>query len=282
MSNKTSQKEKAELFHQLHHSGEMLVFPNIWDSLGAALMQDLGYQAIATASAAIAYSNGYDDGENIPFADLLPLLKRITGAVNIPVTADIETGYANNTDELKKNIELLLETGIVGINFEDSDKTTNKLFPIEYQCEKIRSIKAAGAAQHIPIFINARTDVYVKGNDFWDEAAKLDETIKRGKAYLEAGADCIFPILVDRRSSIQTLISTLNCPINIIALGAVPPLKVLSEMGIARVSVGPGFLKATVRTMKDLAGKLKNYEGLEDITGNEITSTYLKELVKRT
>src|SRR5882757_6609380 len=138
MSNKISQKEKAELFHRLHHAGEMLVFPNIWDPLGAALLEGLGYPAIATASAAIAYSNGYDDGENIPFADLLSLLKRITNAVNIPVTADIETGYASNNDELKQNIELLLETGIVGINFEDSDKMTNKLLPIEIQCEKIK------------------------------------------------------------------------------------------------------------------------------------------------
>ena len=135
-----SQKSKAEIFRGLHHS-EMLVLPNIWDSLGAALLEKLAYPAIATASASIALVNGYNDGENIPFTDLLVLLKKITSSVNIPVTADIESGYANTNTELQKNIELLIETGIAGINIEDSDKKNNTLFPTEIQCERINLIK---------------------------------------------------------------------------------------------------------------------------------------------
>src|SRR5688572_17999542 len=103
-----SQKAKAKLFKELHHSGNILVLPNIWDPLGAALLRSLGYPAIATASASVAFTNGYDDGEHIPFRDILMLLSKITASVNLPVTADIESGYASTQEDLQKNIELLL------------------------------------------------------------------------------------------------------------------------------------------------------------------------------
>jgi 2-methylisocitrate lyase-like PEP mutase family enzyme len=276
-----SQKAKAELFWELHHSGKMLVLPNIWDSLGALLLEKLTYPAIATASASIALVNGYNDGENIPFTDLLILLKKITGSVNIPVTADIESGYANTNTELQKNIELLIETGIAGINFEDSDKKNNTLFPIEIQCERIKLIRKVAAEMGIPLFINARTDVYIKGKDFVSEEEKFNETVTRGKAYKDAGADGFFPILMIQKTAIQNLMAELNCPINIIAIAGVPDLKTLHEMGVARVSLGPGFLKIAIRTMKEIAEKLKNYEGIEEITGNEITTDYLKNLLDK-
>ena len=276
-----SQKAKAELFRALHHNGKMLVLPNIWDTLGAALLENLSYPAIATASASIAFANGYDDGENIPFTDLLILLKKITASVNIPVTADIESGFANTNTELQKNIELLIETGIVGINLEDSDKKNNKLFPIEIQCERINLIKKVATETGIPLFINARTDVYLKGKDFVNDEEKLNETVKRGKAYINTGADCFFPVLMTQKAAIQNLIAELNRPINIIAIAGAPDLKTLNEMGVARVSLGPGFLKIAIRTMKDIAERLKNYEGIEEITGNEITTDYLKKLVDK-
>ena len=119
--NRSTQAEKAKQLHQLHHSGKLLILPNIWDVLGAKLLEDLGYEAIATASAAVAYSNGYNDGENIPFSEVLHILQRIAGSVNVPVTADIESGFAANDNELEKNMRQLIETGIVGINVEDTD-----------------------------------------------------------------------------------------------------------------------------------------------------------------
>ena len=274
-----SQKAKAKLFRELHHNG-MLVLPNIWDSLGAALLEKLTYPAIATASASIAFVNGYNDGENIPFNDLLVLLKKIASSVLIPVTADIESGYANTIAVLQKNIELLIETGIVGINIEDSDKKNNTLYPIEIQCERINLIKKVTAEKDIPLFINARTDVYVKGKDMSEEE-KFSETVKRGKAYIDAGADCFFPILMKQKTAIQNLIAELDCPINIIAIAGVPDLKTLNELGVARVSLGPGFLKIAIRTMKEIAEKLKNYEGLVEITDNEITTDYLKNLLNK-
>ena len=276
-----AQKAKAELFRELQHNGKMLVLPNIWDPLGAALLEKLNYPAIATASASIAYANGYHDGENIPFADLLRLLKKITGSVYVPVTADIESGYADTNTGLQKNIELLIEAGVVGINFEDSDKKDNALFPINIQCERINLVKKVAAKTGTPLFINARTDVYIKGKDFESEEEKFNETVKRGKAYKDAGADCFFPILMTQKTAIQSLVTELNFPINILAIAGVPNLKTLKEMGVARVSLGPGLLKIAIRAMKEIAEKLKNYEAIEEITGNEVTSDYLKDLIDK-
>lgn len=274
-----SQKQKTERFRKLHHNGKMLILPNIWDTLGALLLENLDYPAIATASASIAFVSGYDDGENIPFADLLKLLKKIAGSVNIPVTADVESGFANCSNNLQKNIELLIETGIVGINIEDTDKKNNNLFPIKTQCQRISLIKKVAAETGIPLFINGRTDVYLKGKDFGSEKEKFNETLKRGKAYMNAGADCFFPVLMTQKTSIQNIITELNCPVNIIAIAGVPDLKTLNELGVARVSLGPGFLKTAIKAMKEIAEKLKNYEGIEEITANEITTDYLKRLV---
>ena len=273
------QQSKAISFRQLHHSKKMLVLPNIWDPLGAALLEKLSYPAVATASASIAYSNGYRDGENIPFNELLMLLKKITRSVQIPVTADIESGFAATSIELEKNARLLLETGIAGINFEDSDKVNNTLYPLEVQCERIRLVRKVAEENGIPLFINARTDVYVREVNVSGEEEKFSETVKRGKAYIEAGADCFFPILVTQKSIIENLVAALNCPLNIIAIAGVPDLKTLAEIGVARVSVGPGYLKTAIRKMKEVAEKLLDYEGLEEITENEITSDYLKMLV---
>src|SRR5215470_7542584 len=124
-----NQRQKAEQFRDLHHSGKLLVLPNIWDPLGALLLESLGFRAVATASASVAFSNGYDDGENIPFSLLLTLLKRIAGCVNIPVSADVESGFATDEVGLRNNLRQLIETGIVGINIEDTDKKTNSLLP---------------------------------------------------------------------------------------------------------------------------------------------------------
>jgi len=281
MTNNKIQQTKALLFHELHHSGKMLVLPNIWDPLGAALIESLAYPAIATASASIAFTNGYIDGENIPFSEVLIQLSKIVKGVNIPVTADIESGYANTDAKLQKNMKMIINTGIVGINIEDTNKQSGNLYTIERQCQRIRLIRKVSEDMGIQLFINARIDVYIKGNTFVTEEEKFEETIKRGEAYVNAGADCIFPILMKQKHEIRNLISVLKCPVNILALPGVPDLESLNEIGVARVSLGPGFLKIAIKSMKQLAEKLKNYEGLDEILGNEITSNYLVNLITK-
>lgn len=279
MTNNTDQQIKAKQFHKLHHAGKMLVFPNIWDPLGAALLEDIGYPAIATASASVAFTNGYTDGENISFDYFLPLLTRIVNSVTIPVTADIESGYASDDTQFKKNIKQLISTGIVGINIEDTDKKSNTLLAVEFQCDRIRSIKNISAEMGVPLFINARTDVYIHGNE--PTESKLIKTIERGLAYKNAGADCFFPIAIRQKNEIKEVVQQLQMPVNILFLVGVPEFSILNEMGVARVSLGPGFLKIAIKAMKDIAIKLKDYNGLSVVIGNEITSDYLNTLVRK-
>jgi len=276
-----NQQEKGKQFSQLHHSGKLLVLPDIWDCLGATLLENLGYPAVATASASIAFTNGYDDGEKIPFEDLLSILNKITDRINIPVTADIESGYAENENQLEKNIQQLLETGIVGINIEDTDKKNNSLLPLAFQCQRIKLIKYVAEKHNVPLFINARTDVYTRGKDFNTAETRFEETIKRGLAYKEAGADCFFPLAMHNENEIQKAVRLLQMPINILIIPGVPELNVLHEMGVARVSLGPSFLKIAIRAMKNLAIRLQKHEGLQDIVENEITSDYLRNMVNK-
>ncbi len=280
-ANTFTQAEKAKLFYDLHHLGKLLILPNIWDVLGAKLLQDLGYPAIATASASVAYSNGYNDGENISFTEVLFILKKITASVNVPVTADIESGYTDNEMELEQNIRQLIETGIVGINIEDTDKKTKTLLPAEVQCAKIKLIKKVSAEMNAPLFINARTDCFIHDKIFDSPQSRLEETIKRGIAYKAAGADCFYPILFQKEDEIKAIVEEVDMPVNIIPVPGIPSLNVLEEIGVARVSLGPSFLKYAVKAMKDLAIKLQSHEGLEDITTNDITSEYLKHLVTK-
>ena len=280
MFNLKTQQAKAKIFRDLHHNGKLLVLPNIWEPLGAALIENLGFPAIATASASIAFTNGYDDGENISFNDLIKLLEKITAAVDIPVTADIESGYANTETELSKNIERLIQSGIVGINIEDYNKKEDTFFDVERQCERIRLIRNISADNGVPLFINARTDVYSKAQHLTDKE-KFEEAVKRGRAYMQAGSDCFFPLAIKNREDIQQLITELHCPVNIIAVPGLPDLQTLQDLGVARVSLGPSLLKIAIRAMKEMALKLKNYQGLEEITGNEITTDYLKSLINK-
>ena len=276
--NLQSQKEKT--FYQLHHNDEILVLPNIWDPIGAILLQDLGYKAVATASASIALSNGYQDGEKFPLDELLLVLKRIVNSVSIPVTADVESGYAKNNSELKENIKKLIDTGIAGINFEDSKHDEQKLFTKEEQAEKINLIRKTATEMGSSLFINARTDVFIKGNNFSNEE-KVAEAITRGKSYKAAGADCLYPIFLKEKESIVTIMKETSLPVNILMVSGVPDFSTLKEIGLARISLGPGFLKYAINPMKNIAEKLLNYEGMEDITSNPITTDYLNQLISK-
>lgn len=229
----------------------------------------------------MAYAEGYKDGEFTPFNELLLRLTKIANSVNIPVTADIESGYASTDQQLKENIKLLIATGIAGVNIEDTDKETNALFSTEMQCNRIQIIKNTATEMGISLFINARTDVYIQGTKFVTDQAKLDETLLRGAAYKKAGADCIFPIAIRQEEHIKKIVEQLQMPINILTIPGIPTIQILKEIGVARVSLGPSFLKIAIKAMKKIAIKLKNYDGLPEIIENEITSDYLKDLVNK-
>jgi 2-methylisocitrate lyase-like PEP mutase family enzyme len=280
MQKQKTQQDKAKEFKALHHNGELLILPNIWDALGARMLEELGYRAIATASASVAFTHGYDDGEKIPMSDALARISQISKSVNLPVTADFESAYADNDTQLQKNIEALLQTGAVGLNFEDYDRKTGSLYPVDIQCKRVGVIRTVADRAGIPLFINARTDVYLHGN-LYNGEQRLDETINRGKAYLDAGADCLFAPGMKAKEELSMLVHAVKLPVNIMAIPGIPDFDTLKDIGIARISLGPGFLKIAIGAMRDLAVKLNGYEGLDEILENEITTEYLRNLVKK-
>jgi 2-methylisocitrate lyase-like PEP mutase family enzyme len=281
MTTKPTQKEKALKLYALHHTGKLLILPNIWDALGALLLENLEFPAVATASASVAFANGYNDGEQIPFDEVLMRLKQIADSVDIPVTADIESAYATSDAELRENIGLLLDTGIVGINFEDTNIKTNTLYSLEEQCHRIRIVQEVAQERNIPLFINARADVLIHGGLFASGEAKFEEILRRGLAYKELGVGCFYPILMNKEEDIKRLVAAMDFPMNILTFQGIPSLKTLEEIGVARISLGPAYLKTALKSMKDMALKLKNYEGLSEIINNDVTSDYVKGLMNK-
>lgn len=251
-----SQSEKADLLKKLHHSGKMLVLPNIWDAAGAVLLENLGYPAVATASAAIARAHGYEDGERIPFDFLLGIVAQIVKAVSVPVTVDIEAGYAADNELLKSNIRRLIAAGVAGINIEDSDVRSRELLPVDEQVEKLKVIGRVAERENTRLFINARTDVFLLNPEL-PEDQKLALAIERGRAYVEAGADGIYPIFATEEGTLKTLVNALKVPINVIAKTNAPDLDILQRLGVARVSFGPNVHRATLLSMEALLKDVK-------------------------
>ena len=173
--------EKAKRLLELHNNGELLILPNVWNPIGARVLESKGYPAVATASAAIAESLGYQDGENLKFETMLDVVGRIARSVEAPVTADIESGYGDTIDELKNSIQRVIEEGVVGINIEDSLEEGRALREIEEQCERIRLVREVANDLGIHLVINARTDGYLS-NTLHSKEDKLIESTKRAEA----------------------------------------------------------------------------------------------------
>jgi 2-methylisocitrate lyase-like PEP mutase family enzyme len=261
----SAQIAKAERLRTLHHAGRILVLPNIGDPGGARMMEHLGYPAVATASAAVAWSLGYNDRQQITLDAMLDVVGRVARAVQIPITADMEWGYAEQPEDVAENMRRVLRAGAVGINLEDSIREGEILFPIEFQCARIRAVREMARQEGIPLFINARTDV------FWPVVPgtpeeKFDEAVRRARAYREAGGDCFYPILLGDLITIRRLYEAIQMPINIIALTSGGGLRELEDAGIARVSLGPSLMWATLTLMRNIAASLQNYGSFEPFT----------------
>lgn len=235
MSTKT-QIAKTQLFRQMHDRSQVLLLPNAWDAGSARVFAAADAAAIATTSAGVAWSLGYADGERAELAEVLAATARIARAVELPVTADIESGYAATAHAVAQSVGAFIACGIVGINIEDGRHALGVLRSTEDAAARIRAARNAADQAGVPIVINARTDTYMLG--FGDSAAsRFDETVRRGRAYLAAGADCLYPIGLADRDILESLVRTLNVPINVAARPGLPDMAELARIGIARVSL---------------------------------------------
>jgi 2-methylisocitrate lyase-like PEP mutase family enzyme len=225
--------QRAAELRALHRASDPLLLPNAWDAASARAVVDAGFPAVATTSGGVAASLGWKDREQMPVDEAFAAIGRIARSVSVPTTADVEGGYGLSPKAL---VERLLGSGAVGLNLEDSDhRHRGALLPAETQAERIAAVKGAGRAVGVDLVLNARVDVFI---DPIGDGEELREAIRRATIYADAGADCIFPILVAEEAAIEALVRSVRVPVNILAVEGTPPLTRLSELGVARISFG--------------------------------------------
>lgn len=231
--------ERAFTLLQGHHQDEPLVLPTVWDAWSARAMVDVGYNALSIGSHPLADSLGYADGEVMTLDQALEGIARITASVNVPVTADLESGYDTPAPEL---IAGLLEAGAVGVNIEDTLHSRGHMRSAEEHAEYIWSLRQAAEAQRVHVVINARTDVFKNRGEFDDPTA---EAVRRLRLCTEAGADSVYPVGLPDTATLKTILSQVTLPLNVTAhpiKGAIPDeldLAQLSALGVSRVTFGP-------------------------------------------
>ncbi len=250
------QTKKASAFRAMHSGKEILLLPNVWDVASARIVEEVGFGAIATTSAGIAFSLGYPDGQKISREEMMAAVARIARSVRVPVTADVEAGYGNTPEDAARTAQGVIEAGAVGLNLEDaaSDPGT-PLIELPLQLEKIRAVREAAASLKVPLVLNARTDVYLL--QVGDPAKRYDEAVRRLRAFRDAGADCVFLPGVRDAATIGRLVSDLQCPVNILAGPGSPSVPELQKLGVARVSLGSGPMRATLGLLRRLAEELR-------------------------
>lgn len=235
-----SQREKVEKLHQLHVKGDPLILFNIWDAGSAKAVAEAGAKAIATGSHSVAAANGFGDGERLSLDLALANLERIIASVDLPVTFDFEGGYATDIAGLQKNVTRVIDAGAVGINFEDQVVGGDGLYSIEDQSERIKAIRDAAESKLIRLFINARTDVFLKTYPAVHTDKQVDEVLKRAAAYADVGASGVFAPGLRDPKLIEKLCKSSPLPLNIMVLPDTPSNKEMAELGVARISYGPG------------------------------------------
>ena len=248
------QRAKAEALRDLHVPGDPLLLLNAWDAASAVVIARAGARAIATSSAAAANALGYADGQQLTREQMLGAVAAIAGAVDLPVTADMEAGYGDEPEAAAATARGVVGVGAVGLNMEDLSDGSEDLLPIERFAAKIAAVRAVGEETGIPLVLNARTDVFL--GQVGDPGTRLERAVERGRAYLAAGADCIFvPGVVDP-GVITALVQGIDGPVSILAVPGSPPLTELKAFGVARISTGSGPYRAALslaRTMADEA-----------------------------
>jgi 2-methylisocitrate lyase-like PEP mutase family enzyme len=229
-------QEQAKTFRELHARDRLLRLPNAWDAGSARLFEANGAEAIATTSAGLAWSCGHPDGDALPVRVHAAAVAAIARVVSIPISADSEGGYSDDPRAVGRTIALLIDAGAVGINLEDGTGSADLL------CAKIEAVRAEAERARVDLFVNARTDVFLKGLVPADRA--LDETLARGRRYRDAGADGFFvPRLVDP-AAIRTVAAEIALPLNLLVGPGLPPIAELERLGVRRVSAGSGLASA--------------------------------------
>ncbi|MGP4014410.1 isocitrate lyase/PEP mutase family protein [Saccharopolyspora sp. 5N708] len=258
--------EKAQLLRSYHHEGPVLVLPNAWDAASAAVIQQAGARAIATTSAGVAWSLGRPDGQRVSRAEMVDAVRRVVSAVDVPVTADVESGYG----DVRSTVEEVIAVGAVGVNLEDGAGFGGPLRDVNDQVELIRTARNADA----DLVINARTDVFLY------RLGDAADVIKRGTAYAEAGADCLFvPGSLDL-PVLRQVVDAVPLPVNVMAAMGGPTVAELAAAGVRRISVGASLAAAAFDFTRTTAATILE-EGVFPETGTTVGFAQLNQWLSR-
>ncbi|MFF7176920.1 isocitrate lyase/phosphoenolpyruvate mutase family protein [Streptomyces sp. NPDC008121] len=242
-----ARRDKAELFRALHTRHRPLALANVWDVASARITEAAGATAIATTSAGVAWSLGVADGDKLSRDQALAVIARITAAVGVPVTADIEGGYGDGPAAVAETIARVIDVGVVGVNIEDGTRDPAGL------AARLTAARAAAHRAGVPLFLNARIDTFLFG--LGDPATRLRDTLTRARRYVDAGADGIFVPGVTEPATITELAAAIPVPLNVMAAPGAS-VHELGTLGAARVSLGSGVAQAAYAVVRRAAQEL--------------------------
>jgi 2-methylisocitrate lyase-like PEP mutase family enzyme len=231
------------LLRSLHVPGRPLVLPNAWDVPSARAVVAAGFPVVATTSAGVAEALGYEDHERAPAADMLAAAARIARAVDVPVTVDAEAGYGMAAEGL---VDALMEAGAAGCNIEDTDHATGRPVPPDRQAERLSALRQAAERRGYAVVLNARVDVFLAAGAKAPQGELVEEAVVRARAYLGAGADCVYPILLVEEDAVAAFVDAVRAPVNVLVHPNGPAVPRLAALGVARVSYGPRLFRLTM------------------------------------
>jgi 2-methylisocitrate lyase-like PEP mutase family enzyme len=274
-----NQTEKAEEFRELHRGQKLLILPNAWDVASARVFEEAGFPAVATSSAGMMVSLGYPDGEGIERTEFISAIRRIAGALSVPLSADIVSGFGATPREVVTMVKSVLQAGAIGINIEDSDHESKKLVSVEKQVEKLKALRALRDSQPVPFVINARTDAFLHAPG--DTQARLEEALRRGIAYRDAMVDCVYPMGLTDAASIATFVRTLDFPVNVMVRKGLPTVPELERLGVKRLSLGPSASYAAMGLLRRASTELLERGTYTTLLDGAITFDELNRLASR-
>jgi 2-methylisocitrate lyase-like PEP mutase family enzyme len=261
------------VFRSLHQGPALLLLPNAWDAITARLIESLGAKAIATTSAGLAWSRGYPDGNALPDDQLIAATCDIVRVIRVPLTVDIEAGYSDDPHAVARLVARVLAAGAVGINIEDGVGSPDLM------CKKIAAIRENVAHLGVDLFINARTDVYLRG--IASGATAVEEIIHRASRYRAAGCDGLFVPGLANTDVMEAIAAAVKpMPLNIIAVPNLPPMDMLQKHGVRRLSAGSAIAQAALGctrqvaadflagTMSEMFGAAVQYSAVNQLLAN--------------
>ena len=275
----SEQAAKAEAFRALHKGPRALVMANAWDAMTARMFEAEGFPAIATTSGGIAGALGFRDGEGAPWDEVVGQTMRVARAVSVPVTADIEGGFGATPEEVGRHIGEIIAAGAVGVNLEDSIPGQGGMRTLDDAAARVRAARAAATAAGVPIVINARVDLFIR--HVGEGEAQLAAAIERGRAYLAAGADSIYPIGLRDEPTIKRLVDALKCPININVRAGHPTVAALEALGVRRITTATSLAMLALSAVRDAVRDIRangRFDAISpSVTGADMAQLWMKK-----